>query len=183
MFKPAVLFSGRRKAERLAARRLLTTVAGIARQPNLFGDGRVPDTLEGRLELMFLHGALALIRLKDAATGSPLGQTGMTQEFTDAFFSFLDAGLREAGVADLSVPRRMRALASAFYGRVRAYEQALGDAPALAAAIGRNVFGDSGHAFAAALAGYAQATADSLAQADPGALEALTAWKPAPPPG
>lgn len=171
----AWLWTKASKAERQGAERLLTTVTGIARQPDFFGEGRAPDTLEGRLELMFLHAALALIRLKAAPE-----QAVLAQEFTDRFFRSLDAGLREAGVGDLSVPRKMRTLASSFYGRLAAYERALGDQPALAAAIGRNVFADSGHPFAAALAAYAQATAAGLAQADAGALEALTAWRPAP---
>ncbi|MBI1188932.1 MAG: ubiquinol-cytochrome C chaperone [Alphaproteobacteria bacterium] len=168
-------WTGPGKADREAAGRLLTTVTGIARQPGFFGEGRVPDTLEGRTELMFLHAALALMRLK----ASP-AQAGLAQSFTDRFFRLLDAGLREAGVGDLSVPRKMRALASSFYGRLAAYEGALGDEAALRAAIGRNVFADSGHPFAAALAAYAQETADGLAGADPGALEALTVWRPAP---
>jgi len=70
-------------------------------QSRLFGEGRIADTLEGRFELMTLHAAWALIRLKRKPSAEALGQT-----FTDALFSQFDAGLREAAVGDLAVPKR-----------------------------------------------------------------------------
>ena len=136
----------------LDAARLLEVVQAASRKPVFFGDGRVPDTLEGRFELMALNAALALIRLKNEPGAAPLAQA-----FTDRMFSNFDAGLREAGIGDLSVPKQMRKLAGAFYGRLNVYAQALEqrDEPALAAAIGRNVFACGEHPFAAALANYA----------------------------
>lgn len=121
------------------AARLLTEVVAASRHPALFGDNGAPDTLEGRFELVTLHAALALVRLREAPEAAALAQS-----FTDKFFRQLDSGLREAGVGDTSVPKRMRKMAGAFYGRLSAYSAALaaGDLPALAAAVGRNVLGD-----------------------------------------
>jgi len=171
----AAWWSGNAKDDRVRAERLLTTVTAMARQPDFFSEGRAPDTLEGRMELMFLHGALALMRLK-----ADPEEARVAQAFTDLFFRFLDSGLREAGVGDLSVPRKMRSIASSFYGRLAAYEAAVGDETALAAAVGRNVFGDVGHPFAAALGAYAGETARDLAQTPTRGLDALTAWRAAP---
>ena len=136
----------------LDAARLLQAVQAASRRPAFFGDSRIPDTLEGRFELMALNGALALIRLKSEPGAAPLAQA-----FTDRMFSSFDAGLREAGVGDLSVPKQMRKLAGGFYGRLNAYAEALGenDQDAAASAIGRNVFASERHPFAGALAVYA----------------------------
>src|SRR5215468_8450350 len=82
---------------------LLSTVTQIARQPQFFGAGRAPDTLQGRLEMMTLHASLAFIRLGADAGAAPLAQV-----FADKLFRQFDAGLREASVGDLSVPKKMR---------------------------------------------------------------------------
>lgn len=131
---------------------LLTAVTAASRQSALFGEGRVADTLDGRFETMALHGALALIRLRAEPELGPLAQA-----FTDDFFRLLDSGLREEGVGDTSVPKRMHKLASAFYGRLDAYAAAIGarNNEALAAALGRNVMKDEASAFAPTLSDYA----------------------------
>jgi cytochrome b pre-mRNA-processing protein 3 len=102
------------------AQRLLAAVMQASRRPALFAPGRIADTLEGRFEAVALYGALALIRLRADPGAAALGQ-----EFTDRLFRALDSGLREAGVGDLVVPKRMRALAGAFYGRLDAYGAAI----------------------------------------------------------
>jgi cytochrome b pre-mRNA-processing protein 3 len=160
----------------LDAMRLLEAVQAASRRPAFFGDSRIPDTLEGRFELMALNGALMLIRLKSEPGAAPLAQA-----FTDGMFSSFDAGLREAGIGDLSVPKQMRKLAGAFYGRLNAYAEALGQngEAALAAAIGRNVFAFEAHPFAGAIA---QNAVDTLrAQADL-SLERLLDGEGWPPP-
>lgn len=155
------------------AERLLEAVTHASRRPALFGAGRIPDTLNGRFEALALYGVLAMIRLRADEGAAPLAQ-----EFADKLFRVLDAGLREAGVGDLTVPKRMRALASAFYGRLDAYAAAIaaGDNVALAAALGRNVFADEAHAFAAPLAGHALSGAQSQAQAPAEALFSAGGW-------
>jgi cytochrome b pre-mRNA-processing protein 3 len=157
----------RRSQANTDASRLLAAVQSASRQPALFGDGRISDTLEGRFELLALNAALALIRLRADPKAVPLAQ-----EFIDQFFASLDAGLREAGVGDTAVPKRMHKLAGDFYGRLDAYGAALAteDGAALEAALTRNLFRADAHPFTAALARHAEATARTQAAT---ALEAL----------
>jgi cytochrome b pre-mRNA-processing protein 3 len=164
----------RRSRAETDAIRLVETVIRASRRPGFFGPGKAPDTLEGRLELLMLHGALALHRLKHDPALEPLAQ-----HFIDRLFGHVDAGLREAGVGDTAVPKRMRKIAGEFYGRVSAYEAAV-TGGRLAAALGRNVLGDEAAAFAAALARYAEAAAAALESAPPEALFALSTWPQAP---
>lgn len=158
------------------ADRLLTTVTEVSRRPALYGSGRIPDTLEGRFEATALYGALALIRLRGDAGAAPLAQL-----FTDKLFRLFDAGLREAGVGDLTVPKRMRSLAASFYGRLDAYAGpvAAGDAHALAEALSRNALGADGP-FAPVLAAHVLAMALTQSEAPLEALFAPPGW-PAPP--
>lgn len=167
----------RRSRAETDAERLLGAVTNASRRPAFFGAGRVPDTLAGRFELMTLNAILALVRLKAAPEMAP-----MTQLFTDQLFRQFDAGLREEGVGDTSVPKRMRAMASAFYGRLEVYAAAFQqDEPGvLAAALGRNILGDDAHPFAPALAAYASQTAAAQAQLAPEALFERSAWDLAP---
>jgi cytochrome b pre-mRNA-processing protein 3 len=81
----------------------------------------VPDTVEGRLEMIMLHAALLLHRVEPE--GEPLRALG--QSVFDRFCQDMDDNLREMGVGDLAVPRQMQRIASAFYGRARAYRAAL----------------------------------------------------------
>src|SRR5262245_29059216 len=117
------------------AERLLAAVTDASRRPAFFGEDRVGDTLEGRFELMTIHGALALIRLQGEPDAEPLAQA-----FADHLFSMFDAGLREAAVGDTAVPKRMHKLAGDFYGRLDAYGAALSDPSALEAALARNIW-------------------------------------------
>jgi cytochrome b pre-mRNA-processing protein 3 len=113
-------------------------VVGQARQPVFFTDYGVPDTLDGRFELICLHAFLYLHRLKaERPRASPL-----CQSFFDRMFADFDRSLREMGTGDLSVGKQVKRMARAFYGRILAYEKGLsgGDAM-LGAAIVRNLFG------------------------------------------
>jgi cytochrome b pre-mRNA-processing protein 3 len=142
----------KRGAADIDGERLLTAVTAASRKVAFFGAGKAADTLEGRFEIMALNASLALIRLQAEAGAAPLAQS-----FTDQLFRQFDAGLREEGVSDTAVPKRMHKLAGAFYGRRKAYAAALSsaDPEALTAAVSRNVLGADTHPFAAALAGYA----------------------------
>jgi cytochrome b pre-mRNA-processing protein 3 len=164
------------RASRDAAR-LLAAVTDVSRRPVLFGAGRIPDTLEGRFEATALYGALAMIRLRADEGAAPLAQA-----FADRLFRAFDAGLREAGVGDLSVPKRMRGLVGSFYGRLDAYDAAVkdGDAASLAAALERNIFAEEAHAFATALAEHVLNVARAHARAPVDALFSERAW-PQPP--
>lgn len=157
------------------AQHVLAAVTAAARQPALYGEGRAADTLRGRFELMALFGALALYRLR----GDP-GLEPLAQAFTDALFSAFDAGLREDGVSDTAVPKRMRKLAGDFYGRLGAYCAALDgdDATAFAAAIGRNALADEAAPFAAELAALMRALVERQRRLSPEALFSPEAWAP-----
>jgi cytochrome b pre-mRNA-processing protein 3 len=154
-----------------AADRILVVAMQASRDPDLYGDGRVPDTMDGRFELATAFAVLALLRLKAAPDADRVAQI-----CTDKLFRLFDAGLRESGVGDLSVARRMKALAGAFYGRLAAYEAALADEPRLAAALGRNIWTVENAPFAAVLAGKLRALHARQAGAPPQALEASAGW-------
>lgn len=155
------------------AEALLLRVVETSRQPTLYGAGGVPDTLDGRLESMILHGVLALIRLRAEPDARRLAQN-----FTDLLFRHFDAGLREAGVGDMAVPKRMHRLAGDFYGRLEAYAAALaeGDDQALQAALARNLLAGAAGADAARLARYVAALSARLAEAPVAALSAPDSW-------
>ena len=133
-----------------------------ARNPIFYTDMGVPDTAEGRFEMVALHVHLALRRLRAGGeAGKELGQ-----KIFDLMFDDMDQTLREMGVGDLSVGKKIKALASSFYGRMQAYDEGLADLDGgkLEAALRRNVIPDSAaaDANAAALAGYVRETDDEL---------------------
>lgn len=140
---------------------LYQRIASASRQPFLYLDLEVPDTVEGRFEAVTLHMTLVLRRLRELPT--PADQ--VAQDLVDCFFRHLDASLRELAVGDLGVPRRMKALGEAFNGRSRAYDEALnaGDDDALARTLARNVLGRTEPAHG--LASYVRRSAAELADA------------------
>jgi cytochrome b pre-mRNA-processing protein 3 len=122
-----------------AAERLYTALVAQARQPAFYREGKVPDSLDGRFELVALHAFLVLRRLKSEG---PAGAR-LAQRLFDRMFVDMDESLREIGVGDLSVGKRVKAMAKALYGRISAYEAALED-PATAPleeALARNLYG------------------------------------------
>jgi len=153
------LFRPRRS--KAVASRLYAAVVAQARAPAFYTELGAPDTIEGRFELYSLHVILLLRRLR--GEGADAAETA--QALFDTYVSALDNALRETGVGDLSVPRRMRRLGEAFYGRAKAYEAALaGEGEALEAVIGRTVFaGEGAEGRAAAMAAYVRGGAASLA--------------------
>jgi cytochrome b pre-mRNA-processing protein 3 len=155
------------------ARQLLATVTAAAREPGLFGDERVPDTFDGRFQVLTLCGVLALRRLTAAGD-----QAALVQAFTDALFLNFDDGLREGGIGDLSVAKHMKKLGQAFYGRYGAYEAALAsdDKAALIAALSRNVWGENPAPFAPELADKAFKIANRLNSVAPAELASPAHW-------
>lgn len=124
------------------AQTIHAAIVAAARRPAFYRDLGAPDTLPGRFELVVLHAALCLRRLRaeDEATAGALGQ-----EIFDVMFRAFDDDLREIGVGDLSVPKRIKAMARSFYDGAATYDAALdaGDAGVLAGALDRIVFGGS----------------------------------------
>lgn len=115
--------------------RLYAEIVNQARSPKLYRSYGVPDTLDGRFELIVLHAFLLLNRLKDEGSVKQL-----TQELFDVMFADLDQSLREMGVGDLSVGKRIKDMAQSFYGHMAAYEEALAK-DTLAEALARNLYG------------------------------------------
>lgn len=166
MFKSILGFG--RRSNRHVVDALYEAIVASARQPHFYSRWAVPDTPLGRYEMLSLHMVLFLER---ARNGEGLGEAA--QEVTDEFFKDLDHSLRELGINDISMPKRMKKLARMFYGRAEAYRAALAenDLGALAGALARNVRPDeAGWPHAAHLAAYAAAAADALAAQDDAAL-------------
>ena len=116
---------------------LYSTAVEQARQTDFFTDMGVPDTVDGRFDMIALHVFLILRRLKQ---GDEIAQT-MAQALFDTMFTDMDRGLREMGAGDLGVGRRVKVMAKAFYGRVAAYDQGLlSQDSKLNDAVLRNVF-------------------------------------------
>src|SRR5262249_50358565 len=143
---------------------LYGTIVAQARMPAFYQSFGVPDTVNGRLDMILLHVVLLLRRLEPEPAAGPLGQA-----IFDLFCQDMDANLREMGVGDLVVPRTMRRIGEAFYGRHAAYGTALdSDAPrALVEVSRRNVLdgrqGQGTDAEAERLARYVRAAMNVLA--------------------
>jgi cytochrome b pre-mRNA-processing protein 3 len=128
----------RRNPARDAALHAYSLVVEQSRRPEFFTTLGVPDSLDGRFELICLHAFLYLHRLKsEGAASATLGQ-----RFFDSMFADFDRSLREIGTGDLGVGRQVKRMAEAFYGRIRAYEEGLaGSDVALCASLARNIYG------------------------------------------
>ena len=135
------LFSRKAKANEAITIALYDTIVAAARQPYFYSDLDVPDSPLGRYEMLSLHVFLFIRRIKGRSTA--LKSIG--QEVTDEFFRDVDHSLRELGIGDSGVSKRMKKLARMFYGRVESYDKALedNDHAALVAALARNVRPDS----------------------------------------
>lgn len=142
-------------------RSLYGAIVAQARAPVFYSRYGVPDTVEGRFDMVLLHVYLVWRRLSKAG-GS---EREAAQAVFDLFFQDMDESMRELGVGDLSVPRKVRAMGEAFYGRAGVYDTALSDTQdeQLVAALKRNVFGDAETAEATVLARYVRAADRALA--------------------
>ena len=129
----------------IAGRALYGACTAAARRPTFYlpapqGAG-APDTPEGRFELYLIHVVLVVRRLKGEGPGAKV----VSQALFDAFLRGLDDGLREMGVGDLSVGKKMRKLGEAIYGRLKAYEETLAEddrVPAVQALVARTLYAD-----------------------------------------
>jgi cytochrome b pre-mRNA-processing protein 3 len=136
------------------------------REPLFYRDFGVPDTVNGRFDLLVLHLWLVLRRLQPIEGGA-----GLSQALFDHFCDDMDANLREMGVGDLTVPKRMQAFGEAFYGRTAAYDLALTDGDeALAQAVCKNILNGEHIEKARLLAAYAEAAISTLAGLDAAAV-------------
>ena len=157
-----------------AGRKLYEAVTLQARQPAFYAALGAPDTVEGRFELYNLHVVLLLHRLK--APAGPAAETAQT--LFDTYVGSLDDALREMGVGDISVGKKMRKLGEAIYGRVRNFDAAFTGAPdneVLEAMIVRTVYAGKEDVHSATLADYVRRAVVALA-AEP--LESLLEGRP-----
>ena len=151
----------RRPSRTIAA--LYGAIVAQARDAHFYAGYGVPDTVLGRFDMVVLHLALLLRRLRDGDAR----QRALAQGVFDAFCRDMDHNLREMGISDPGVPRQMRRIGEAFYGRAQAYDAALADSRggALAEALARNVYAEAAEPLvvAVALAAYVRHAADGLA--------------------
>lgn len=157
-------FFKRKRANQDLFDRLYGSMSAASRAPAFYAALGVPDTVEGRFDMLTLHAVLVLERLKQL----PPPADEFAQDFVDDLFRRFDAALREMGVGDISVPKRMKRIASHFMGRAKAYNDALslgGDA--MVRALARNVLADESRIRdGAVLDRYVNETRQALAQLD-----------------
>lgn len=163
-------------------RDLYDAIVAQARTPGFYRELQVPDTIEGRFELIVLHIALVLDRLgRQGAAGQQLAQS-----LTESFVTDMDDTLREMGISDLGVPRRVKKAAAALYERGQAYASSLQARQAppdpLAAALSEHVYAGARAGLAPEqLAGYVR-EAGALLDQQPasGLLAGQIAFPPVP---
>jgi len=149
-----------------AGRALYSAAVEQARSPALYARLGAPDTVEGRFEMVALHVWLVMRRLRGDEAAKKVSQC-----LFDAMFQNLDDSLRELGVGDLQVGKRIRKLAENFYGRIGAYEEAMKEGVSdvsLAKALSRNIFEKELAETAPEFADYVRRT-DAHLQQQPGA--------------
>ncbi len=161
----------KRDPQEARARALYEGIVAQARQPGFYRDCGVPDSVDGRFELIALHTFLVLHRLKaDPADTEALGQA-----LFDVMFQDMDQSLRELGAGDLGVGPRVKRMAQGLYGRITAYEAGLNDPAAeLEAALRRNLFGTvtPEPEQVRAMAAYLRGAVEAMAQWEPAKIEA-----------
>lgn len=133
-----MLFGLFRRRSRDAEHKAYCEIVAQARQPVFYTEFLVPDTIDGRFDLIVVHAVLYFRRMR----GEGREVSEFAQNVFDLFFSDMDASLREMGVSDTRVPKKVKVMGEAFYGRADAYIPSIdnGDTEELAAALGRNLF-------------------------------------------
>ncbi|PHQ70321.1 MAG: hypothetical protein COB93_05760 [Sneathiella sp.] len=117
---------------------IYAAIVSQSRKPAFYQLAAVPDTVDGRFEMISLHAFLVMRQLK----GEDKQSQKLSQMIFDLMFADMDQSLREMGVGDLGIGKRIKLMAKAFYGRIVAYEAALdGEAESLEAALERNHYG------------------------------------------
>jgi cytochrome b pre-mRNA-processing protein 3 len=159
---------GRRRQREEMVDALYAKAVAQARLPVFYAERGVPDTVDGRFDLLVLHVFLLLHRLG----GEGRETKALSQGLFDLMFADMDRSLREMGVSDMSVGKRVKEMARAFYGRIDAYEPALADLPKLEEALARNLYrgAEVKPASLAAMATYIQKQVAALAALDAASL-------------
>ena len=132
----------RRKAAGKPVYDIYSAVVAQSRQPRFYAEWHVPDTVTGRFDMISLHMALLFRRLRGSGP-----QKEFSQQVFDLFFKDMDRSLREMGVTDLGVPKRIQKMGNIFFGLLAALDSPMDsrDAPAVAEVLARNIFdGEAG---------------------------------------
>lgn len=161
-----------------------------ARKPFFYAELKVPDTLDGRFEMIVLHLFLLQHRLLQESTAGAVPALSKREsshstcdgrapkEFarhvSEAFFDDMDRSVRELGVADTGVSKRIKAMGQAYHGRLQAYEAGLQDAKAMRAALARNLYGTLGEGDVAMLDRMRAYIAGQVAALDTTSLDTIT---------
>ncbi len=144
-------------------------IVAQAREPLFYRDLAVPDTVDGRFDMLLVQLWLVLRRLEP--------NSELAQGLFDKFCDDMDDNLRELGTSDLKVPKKMREFGSAFYGRTKAYDAAMAEgSEALAAALSKNIYNGRDLDHARQLAACVEAADRHLAGLDPASLN-TGAWR------
>ncbi|PJI37849.1 ubiquinol-cytochrome C chaperone family protein [Ferrovibrio sp.] len=174
------LFAG--KQHNPAAVALYRCIVEQARQPDFYTHHGVPDSLDGRFDMIVLHTFLVMRRLRTIASQAA---GHLSQDLFDLLFADMDSNLREIGVGDLGVGKRVKKMAQAFYGRVEAYEAGLTatDDAILTDALTRNLYGTTQPALPnqLAMAAYMRAAEARLADQSEAKILAGNVYFPAAP--
>ena len=152
---------------------LYVAAVAQARRPLFYVEYGVPDTVDGRFDLIILHVYLFLrqlnqLALTDGGSAESVQAAQRAQLLFDVMFSDMDRSLREMGVSDISIGKRVKHMVKAFYGRAVAYDEGLmGPDTVLRNALERNLFGtvQPSQNQLAAMAEYLRYQADNLAKA------------------
>ncbi len=146
------------------ALKLYSAISQSSREPELYLTLGIPDTAEGRFESLSLHLSLILRRLKQL----PSPALDVSKELIDYFFRDLDGALRTLGVSDVSVGKKIKPLAQAFYGRAKVLDEALthSDDKTLLDVLNRNVLGNSEALNGAGLASYVRKSVSQIETKD-----------------
>lgn len=128
------------KPEKQRAQHLYIALVEQARNPLFYEGYGVPDTLDGRFEMITLHMFLMLERMRKGFGENPQWEK-LSQLLIESYLSDMDRSLREMGASDTGIGKRIKRMASGFYGRMDAYKAADEDVVAWAGALQRNVYG------------------------------------------
>lgn len=170
------LFRSRERARPGLA--LYEAAVAQARQPGFYRILNVADRIDARFELYTLHVLLLVMRLREEPEPNTQAGAEIGQDLFDVYVSALDNSLRELGVHDVTISKKMRKLGEALYGRMTAYEPAIrnADAPALSAGLARNVYESDDVGVATGLTAYALAARAGLAQQTMQAVLTAPQW-------
>jgi cytochrome b pre-mRNA-processing protein 3 len=151
---------------------LYNDIVAQSRQPKLFAEWKVPDTVTGRFDMVSLHMALVLRRLRSKDDV----QKAFSQALFDLFFKDMDRSLREIGVSDVALPKRIEKMGELFYGLLEALDKALADTSGLSleSVLAKNVFAGQVHDGTRALTCYVK---DEVQRLDAVAIEDILAGK------